>query len=121
MPTGVTNDNAVQFGSQVITISSVAYVARNIRINRPTREITRMNEYGVPDGQVFITQVENGTASLQYPDASADPPVLGTTFTLSPPGGGAAVTYIIKEVGDSWSIEDQIMCDISFNKRLASS
>lgn len=70
----VYNDGTVQYGSRVLTFNSVAYVADNINVNRPTKAIDRTQQLGEPSGSVGIADFATLSATLQLAaDATAEP------------------------------------------------
>lgn len=113
-PSGTHNDGGLVFGSQVVTINSVAYIAESISVDKDTNVIEHSNEYGVPTGQVFIEQVPSGSMTLQLSGSTVAAPAIGSTVTLVPVGGGSAVSFLVKKVGESFSqdAETKVSCDI---------
>jgi hypothetical protein len=118
-PAGTKNDGGVVFGSQVVTINSVAYVAENIDFDDPSKNIVRTNENGVPDGQVFIDDVASGSATLQLASASTVAPPKYAEFSITPVGGAAAITFIVTQVGQRYQSAGETKIPIQFRKKLA--
>lgn len=79
------NDGTIPYASRVLTINSVAYVADNISVNRPTNTIRRTNELGEPSGSVGVAQHPTMSATVQ----------LATTATVEPQSGNttSAITF----------------------------
>jgi len=117
-PAGTKNDGGLVFGSQVVTIDSVAYVAENISIDAPSTIIEQKNEFGVPKGQVIVEGFVTGTATLQLASSATAMPSIGDTFTLVQVGGGAAVNFLVSQVGQSFSQDAETKVNISFRKRI---
>ena len=59
------NDGTVAYGSKVLTINSVLFVAENIEVRRPIIKIERRNELHEPNGKVGIKDFVTGSATLQ--------------------------------------------------------
>lgn len=112
------NDGSVPYGSQVVTIGGVAFVAEQINVTEPSNIIERMDELGVPSGQVIIGGFVNGTAVLQLATTSTLLPTFGGTFTLTRPGT-PAVTYgaVLSEIGEAYAQTEALKVNVSFRKR----
>jgi hypothetical protein len=117
-PAGTKNDGGLVFGSQVVTIDSVAYVAENISIDAPSTIIEQKDEYGVPSGQVIVEGFVTGTATLQLASSTTALPQIGDAFTLTQVGGGSAVYFLISQVGQSFSQDAETKVNVSFRKRI---
>lgn len=112
------SDGAVAFGSQLITIATVVYVADDIDIQRGTRELDQNNELGVPDKQVLIRTKKRGTLTLQLPTATAAGPALYATVPIKPLGGGVAQNYLISNLGDKFTAEGITKLSVSVVEKL---
>ncbi len=113
------NDVNVPYGSQVITLTAVAYVAENISLQTPSTIIERRNELGVPSGQVFIEGFGTGTATLQFATTLTIIPVIGATFSLVR-NDATTIGCAISEVGEAYTQLDAKKCNVSFRRRVAS-
>ena len=116
-PSGTYNDGGLVFGSQVVSIVSVAYVAESINVDKSTSVIEQKNEYGVPTGQVLIEQIPTGSMTLQLASSSTVAPSIGAAFTLVPVGGGSA-TFLISKVGEQFSQDGETKLSVDFRKQL---
>jgi hypothetical protein len=116
-PAGTKNDGGLVFGSQVVTIDSVAYVAENISIDAPSTIIEQKDEYGVPSGQVIVEGFVTGTATLQLASSATALPAIGDAFQITTVGG-AAVYFLISQVGQSFSQDAETKVNVSFRKRI---
>jgi hypothetical protein len=103
-------DNSVPYGSVVLVINTVDYVADDITITKSTKVIERTNEVDEPSGQVIIEGFETGSATLQLATSATAIPAIGDTFTYS------TVTYVVSEVGVPKSKGDYTKINISFRK-----
>lgn len=119
-PSGTYNDGGLVFGSQVVTISTVAYVAESINVDRSTSAIEQKNEYGVTTGQVLIDQIPTGSMTLQLASSTTVAPSLGASFTLDPIGGGSAVDFLVSKVGEQFSQDGETKLSVDFRKKLNS-
>lgn len=118
MPT-YSDPNTIPFGSQVITIDAVTFVAESLTFTEPTTPVERRDESGTPSGQVSIEDFANGSGVLQLAATSTVPPAIGATFTLTR-NGSATVGCYVSEVGEPQSNADIRKVNISFRKRYAS-
>jgi hypothetical protein len=120
-PAGTHQDGGVQYGSQKTTMKDVTgtnadYVLKNININYPANKLVRLNEVGVPDGQVFIDQIDNGTATGQFGTSTQKLPKKYEKFNLLPRGGGSPVAWKVESVSDSWIQDGEATFSITFTK-----
>jgi hypothetical protein len=104
------NDGAVPYGSRVLTINAVTYVADAFTITRGTKIIERNNELGEPSGWVAVATVPTGTATLQLAAAATAIPTLGLTFTIT------EGTFALIDVGQPEGEGDTKKVTISFRK-----
>jgi hypothetical protein len=117
-PSGTFNDGGLVFGSQVVTIDSVAYVAESISVDRSTNVIEHKNEYGVPTGQVFVNQIQTGSMTLQLASSSTASPTIGDTVAITPVGGGSAKIFLISKVGEAFSQDGETKVTVDMRERL---
>lgn len=110
------NDNNVPFGSQVITIGAVGFVAEQISLTVPTQITERRDEVGNPTGQVLIEQFNTGTATIQFATTLTVPPTIGTTFNLTR-NGGATIGCVTSQVAEPETQFDSKKAQISFRRR----
>lgn len=116
-PAGTKNDGGLVFGSQILTIDSVAYVAENISVDAPSAVIEQKNIYGVPSGQVIVEGFVTGTATLQLASSATVLPTIGDAFQLTTVGG-TSVYFLVSQVGQSFSQDAETKVNISFRKRI---
>ncbi len=117
-PTGTATDGSLQFGSQILPISGIPYVAEDIDIQRGTRELDQNNEVGVPSKQVLARTKKRGTLTLQLPDSTSAGPALFATVPIKPLGGGAAQNYLISNLGDKFTAEGITKLSVSVVEKL---
>src|SRR5436190_15349321 len=90
------NDGDIPFGSEVVTINGVEYVAEDIEPQEKATSIIRRNEINVPNGAVHIKDLTKAKMTLQL--ASNDTPIpellaiVGFTFR------GASKDFIVSDV-----------------------
>ena len=111
------NDGAIPYGSRIVTIDTVAYIAEDIEVTRPTSVIERRNELNEPSGQVLIQDFVTGSATLQLAATSTDIPDLGATFTMTIDSEIGAETFIISEIGQGENQGEAKKIRINFRKR----
>ena len=111
-----TEDNTTVYGSQVLTINIDTFIAENIEVNRPMIKIRRKNQIGEPDGNVYIPDQIEGTATLQVEN---NPPLLGEEFTATLDAGIGSETFIVTSVSNVLTADDIQKCNIGFDKKLS--
>jgi hypothetical protein len=82
------------FGGKVVTINSVAYIARNWKPEKKTREIRRNDENGDENG--FMLRAEPTSQSgltLQLATSATAIPTMGMEFTVD------TLVYVLTAVG----------------------
>ena len=120
-PAGTHSDGALVWGTQVVTIPTTggtAYIAEDISIDFDTEVLQSKNENGVVNKEVMIEQPFKGSCTLQLADATTDPPAIGSPFTISPKGGGAALNCKVSKVGQTQGQDSEAKFTIEFRKKL---
>lgn len=102
------NDGSIPYGSVVLNVNSVNYVAENVTITRPIKQIKRMNEAGEPTGSVGVADFVEGSATLQS----------ATTNTVDPSGGFtlASENFKIVESSKAFAQGDAVKFNVKFIK-----
>lgn len=108
------NDGGVPYGSRVLSINSVNYVAEDIVRTAPFKAIDRTNQLGEPSGHVAVPDFVTGTATLQLAANSTAKVEGGMTFITNFIGSNE--TFVITEVGQPESREDAKKQSVSFKK-----
>lgn len=112
------NEGTVQYGSKVLTIDAVAYVADNVTINRTSKTIPRTNEIDEPSGQVsYKGEPDTGTAQIQLASGSTAFPSQGDTFTIDL--GFASETYYITDISIPYVKDGETKVNITFRESIA--
>lgn len=112
------NDGSFPYGSRVITIGAVTYIADNIEFNRTTKFVANTDENDEPNGGVLVPDFERGSATLQLAASTTVVPALGATFAEKfDPNDLAATTWYITEVGKPEEKGGINKVRISFNKK----
>lgn len=75
----VVNNGSVAYGSYVITVSGVGYVAENVNPSISSTVLERFNELNEPSGQVLIPTFETATMTLQRVVSTTALPAIGST------------------------------------------
>jgi hypothetical protein len=104
------NDNTVQYGARILTVSTVAFVADNYELTTPSTVIERTNSLGEPSGSVGIAGFVRGTATVQLATSTTTAPTLGATFVAD------SSTYYVTDVGAPESSQGEKKVNISFIK-----
>lgn len=115
------SDGNAPFGSQVVTISTVNYVAEKIGYNEPATVVERRDESGAPAAQVVVNGFGSGSAELQFATTATVIPTVGSTFTLTRQGAttGVAPTMgaVITGVSETYGQLEIKKCSINFRRR----
>jgi hypothetical protein len=117
-PAGTHSDGGMQFGSQIAQIGAVNFVFEKISVKRGQRRILQNNESGVPKRKVHVRTLIEGSATIQYPDATTASPTQFAVFALVPAGGGTPVNFILEDVGEEFDHEGETKCQITFSEKL---
>ena len=106
--------SGLPYGSRVVTIASVGYIANNFSVSDPLNVIERTDELGAPNGAIGIDQVKTGSAQLQMATTSTSYPVKGAEFSAAV--NGTATTFFLTEVGMPEEAAGFKVADISFRE-----
>lgn len=98
------------YGSRVVTIDSVAYIANNFSVSQSLNVIERTTELGAPNGAVGIQTARTGSAQLQLASTSTSAPEAGDVLTVD------TVGYFITEVSKPEEAQGFKVVDISFRE-----
>ena len=124
-PAGTYNDAAagnMPFGSQVVTINEIAYIANSINIKRPVTVITGKNEVSVPFRETEIVDVYTCDLELQLADVTTAAPVAGMPFTLNDVGSGNApvpIKFKVQDVSPKFTSGGETMVSVTGRQRFA--
>ena len=102
------------YGSRVITIAAVGYIANNVSFSDTLNVIERTDSLGAPNGAIGIDQAASGSAQLQLATTSTTYPVKGLEFSTSM--AGTATTFFITETTMPEEAAGFKVVDISFRK-----
>ena len=113
-PSGTLTDGSIVFGAQIATIDTVQFIVEDGRVSRGSSKLETTNEFGIPNKKVHKRTTATGSLTLQLPSSATLSPALFAIVALVPFGGGAALNYIITEVGDQFSAEgvSKVTCSI---------
>jgi hypothetical protein len=101
---------ALPYGSRIVTVSSVGYIANNFSVSQSINVIERQNELGAPNGAVGIQQARTGSAQLQLATSSTTGVAAGDSFL------DGSVTYFITEVSKPEEQQGFKVLDVSFRE-----
>lgn len=107
------NDGSIPYGSVVLNVNSVNYVAENVTITRPIKQIKRMNEAGEPTGSVGVADFVEGSATLQSATTNTAEPSGGFTYNFI---GGTAENFKIVESSKAFAQGDAVKFNVKFIK-----
>lgn len=104
------------YGSRVLTIGGVAYIANNFRAQQAGKLLERMTELGAPNGAVLIDTPYTGSAELQIASTGTAFPNVSSTFSAFVAAENANVNFFVTEVGTPETQDQWKNCDISFRE-----
>ncbi len=99
------SDGNIPFGSQVVTINAVEYVAEEIDFEEKSTAIYRRNEINVPNGGVYISDLIKGKMTLQL--ASVDTVIPENQSIVTMTFRGTPTQFVITNVSQPQK-QDQI-------------
>jgi hypothetical protein len=105
-----TTTASLPYGSRVVTISSVGYIANNFSTSQSLNVIPRTTELGAPNGAVGIQQARTGSAQLQLATSTTTAPSAGDEFAAN------SVTFFLTEVSRPEEAQGFKVVDISFRE-----
>lgn len=73
-------DGSPGFGTTILTINSVPFIAENVRINRPLKDAKQYTEKGYPGQRRAVADFVTGTATIQIGSGTSGKPQFGQTF-----------------------------------------
>jgi hypothetical protein len=118
MPTAAYADGSMQFGSQSVVIGGQSYDAKNIKVQRPRTRILQKDIGGAPKQKVHIAGLVEGSMTVQLGSSTQVAPAQDVAFTLVPIGGSGTVSYVTEQVSDTYEMEGETVCEVTFSKKL---
>lgn len=106
-------DNAVPFGSHVITIGGTDYIFEDVSIKRPAKKITRPNQIGGPNGFVLVEDYVTGTSPVQITTSASDRLVIGTEFDND--FGNGSEHWVIGEADEAHPMSNYWKQNVTFH------
>lgn len=100
------------FGSRILTIDAVTYIAENFETSAGGQLIERTTELGAPNGAILIEQAKTGSATLQFATTTTAIPERGDEFTAD------TITYFLTEVSAPETANGFKTCRISFREKV---
>jgi len=111
MPIPYTTTTNLPYGSRVVTINSLVYIANNYSTTSALNVIERQDSLGAPNGAVGIRQASTGSAQLQ-----ASVVTYLSAFTVGDTIFADSVTYFITEISKPEEQQGFKVLDISFRE-----
>src|SRR4051812_35847936 len=90
------SDGNIPFGSEIVTVNGVDYVAEEIDFHEKSTAIYRRDERNIPNGGVYIKDLLEGTMTLQLGSLTTAIPEGQSQVTI--PFRGADVLFVITDV-----------------------
>lgn len=104
------------YGSRVLTINGVSYIANNFRVQKAGRLLERFTELAAPSGAVLLDAPYTGTAEIQIANTSVAFPNVSMTFSARVEQENANVNFFITEAGVPEAFDQFKNCDITFRE-----
>ena len=104
------------YGSRVITVGAVGYIANSFSVSESLNVIERTDALGAPNGAVGIRQARTGSAQLQLATTSTTYPGYGDAFSTTVKG--SAVTFFITEASFPEEAQGFKVTDVSFREEV---
>lgn len=111
----VTSTDALPYGSRIVTINSVAYIANNFSVTRPTTLLERKTHLGAPNGARLLQNAKTGTADLQLATSATAIPGRGQEFDGE--ASDEVSKWFITEVSDAQTNDGLRTVNISFREK----
>jgi hypothetical protein len=89
-------DGTMAYGSETLTINSVAYIVNNLKCEGSATEASDETATGAPNRMRITKGRYTITAQLQLAASNTVYPTLGQTFPYTPPNESSALTFAIK-------------------------
>lgn len=105
-----TTTASLPYGSRVITIGGLAYVAQNFSTDQSLNVIERTDELGAPNGAVGIQTARTGSAQLQLATSAITVPSAGDEFSAK------SITWFLTQVGEPEEASSFKVVDVSFRE-----
>lgn len=91
----IVTDGTMAYGTQSVTINSVAYIINNVKVARPVKEANDEDTVGKPGRNRYTVGVDELTGDLQLATNSTAYPKFGDTFTLTLDSNYGSETWIV--------------------------
>ena len=111
---------AGSFGSRVLVIGGVTYVAESFSYEEGSTTIETRSEVGVPNGVVDVVTNPTGSATLQYPAAGPTSAEPARFEVFAANIKGTSTSMVLLTVGMPETQGDVKKVSITFRKKLGS-
>lgn len=116
-PTGTHSDGVLLWGTQILAINSVNYIANDISVDFDTKSITSMNESGVVNKEVLIEEPFTGTCTLQLAAATTPSPPMASNFSVVSINA-VSLSCKVSKISPVFKQDGESLVNISFKKKL---
>lgn len=104
------------YGSRVLSIGGVSYIANNFRVEQAGKLLERTTELGAPNGAVMIDTAYTGTAEVQLAANTTVYPNISMTFSTRVDSENANLNFFLTTVGAPESADQWKFVDIQFRE-----
>ena len=105
------------YGSRVITIGALGYIANNVSADYALNLIERTDELGGPNGVVGLNTAKTGSAQLQLATSAVTIPTVGAEFSMAFQSDGAT-TFFLTSVGAPEEASSFKVVDVNFRESI---
>ena len=113
------NDGGMVFGSQVVSINSVNYVAEQITLDFGSDWAVRNDEGGVPTAQHGRKTVGTGSMTLQLASVNTVLPPIFSVVIIDQAAAAGNVNVIITKVGQAFDHGGETKVPVDIREKLS--
>lgn len=106
------SSSTLPFGSSILTIANVTYIAERLSVRSPVETFERRDAEGSPNGFVQVDQARTLTATLQLATSTTATPARGAEFTHD------SVTYVVGETEEPQEFNDLTKVNINAREKV---
>lgn len=114
-----TNDGTIPYGSKVLTIGGVIFIADDIQVSRPSKKISRTDQLDEPSGSVNYEDFHSFTATLQLATTATVPPAKGATCTVTFDDVYGSESWFVFDINQPFQKDQETKVQVTMHKDYA--
>lgn len=118
MPLPYSTSANLPYGSRILSINSLPYIANRFRVEMSGDVKRRKTEVGAPNGAFMLRQPYTGTAELQIANTAVAFPNVSLEFSAFVPQENANLNFFLSAVGAPEEQDNWKFCDITFEEKI---